>query len=72
VRDLWDALTRNSRLADQLRGDLSAQVAVSRLGEQRYAEILARYGRETVTAATEEIFRQTEELDRDAVAAIPD
>ena len=65
-------LMRNSRLPQSVWGDLHAQIAACRTGERQLADLLKRFGRETVEAAAEVIFDQCEELDREAVAAIPD
>jgi N-methylhydantoinase B len=70
--DLLDILTRNSRLPRSILGDLQAQIAACRTGERRYRDLLRRYGRETVEAATAEIFAQAERADREVIAAIPD
>jgi N-methylhydantoinase B len=65
-------LTRNSRLPRSVWGDMHAQIAACRTGERQFADLLKRFGRSTVEAASEVIFDQCEELDREAVAAIPD
>ena len=70
--DLIEILKLNSRLPLILEGDLNAQIAAARTGEARYQAILDRFGRETVEAAARQIFAQAAELDRQAVAAIPD
>ena len=70
--DVVQLMALNSRLPNQLVGDLKAQLSVGTIAERRYAELLKRYGRETVAAARDAIFKQTEQLDRDAVDRIPD
>ncbi|MDX6591328.1 MAG: N-methylhydantoinase [Gaiellales bacterium] len=70
--DIVDILKRNTRFPAMLVGDLHAQIAVARTGERRLASILDRYGVEIVKAAREQIFAQSEALDRAAVLAIPD
>jgi N-methylhydantoinase B len=70
--DLIELLRRNGRLGDSLVGDMNAQIAACRTGEARFAEILDRFGYETYVEAREEIFRQSEQLEREAVAAVPD
>jgi N-methylhydantoinase B len=70
--DIIDLLRRNSRFGYGLVGDMNAQVAACRTGEQRYLSVIERFGYDTVLAARDEIFRQTAELEREAVAAIPD
>lgn len=70
--EIIDLLRRNSRFGYGLVGDMNAQVAACRTGEQRYLSVINRFGYDTVLAARDEIFRQTAELEREAVAAIPD
>ncbi len=70
--DIIDFLRRNGRFGYSLVGDMNAQVAACRTGEARFQAILDRFGYETYVTARQEIYRQTEELERAAVAAIPD
>lgn len=71
-QDIIDLLRRNGRFGYSLVGDMNAQVAACRTGEGRFQAILDRYGYETYLEARDEIYRQSEELERKAVAAIPD
>src|SRR5438309_2070635 len=70
--DIIDLLRRNGRFGYSLVGDMNAQVAACRTGEARFQAILERFGLETYAQAREEIFRQSEQLEREAVAALPD
>jgi N-methylhydantoinase B len=70
--DVIDLLRRNSRFGSLLIGDMNAQVAACRTGEARFRALLDRFGYETYLAARDEIFRQSEQLEREAVGAIPD
>jgi N-methylhydantoinase B len=70
--DIIDILRRNGRFGYSLVGDMNAQVAACRTGEARFQAILDRFGYETYVAARDEIYRQSEELERAAVAALPD
>jgi N-methylhydantoinase B len=72
IDDVVDVLTRNGRFPYPARGDLFAQIACVRTGQERLARLVARYGIDTVRAARDLIFDQTERLERAAVAAIPD
>ncbi|MBB5081684.1 hydantoinase B/oxoprolinase family protein [Nonomuraea endophytica] len=71
-RDLHEVIARNVRFPHATLGDMRAQVACAMTGQRRLSEIVARWGVETVMAARDEIFAQTERLERQAIAAIPD
>jgi len=70
--DVIDLLRRNSRFGEATVGDMNAQVAAGRTGEKRLHALYDRFGVETIAAARDEIFRRTEELEREAVIALPD
>jgi N-methylhydantoinase B len=70
--DVIELVRRNSRFGHGVIGDMNAQVAACRTGEARFHALLERFDYETVLAARDEIFRQSEQLEREAVAAIPD
>jgi N-methylhydantoinase B len=70
--DLVDLLARNSRVPDSTIGDLHAQIAVVRTGERRLSAVLEKFGVGAFYAARNEIYAQSERLDRAAVAEIPD
>jgi len=70
--DIIDLLRRNGRFGYSLIGDMNAQVAACRTGEARFQAILDRFGYEAYDQARREIYRQSEELERAAVAAVPD
>jgi N-methylhydantoinase B len=70
--DIIDLLRRNGRFGYSLVGDMNAQVAACRTGEARFQAILDRFGYETYVDARTEIYRQSEQLEREAVSAIPD
>jgi N-methylhydantoinase B len=69
---LWQILRDNIRYPDASLGDLRAQVAACEIGAQRYAELLARYGRETVENAIAVVWDQAEAAARRVVETIPD
>jgi N-methylhydantoinase B len=69
---VWRIIEYNVRFSRNMLGDLRAQVAAARTGEQRVREIFARHGRATVKAAISVILRQGEQRARSAVAAIAD
>jgi N-methylhydantoinase B len=70
--DITDLLGRNSRFSHPAVGDLGAQIACVRPGQRRLEAIIAKYGIDTIREARDEIFAQTERLERAAVAALPD
>lgn len=70
--DVIDVLRRNSRFGDALIGDLNAQIAAGRTGEQRLKDLYRRFGKAAVLAARDVIFRQTEERERRAIRGIAD
>lgn len=67
-----DIIARNLRFPYSANGDMRAQIACARTGQRRLAEIVSRWGRDTVLAARDEIFAQTERLERQRVTEIPD
>ena len=70
--DVIDILRRNGRFGYSLIGDMNAQVAACKTGEARFQAILDRFGHDEYLLSREEIYRQSEALEREAVAAIPD
>ena len=65
-------IAANTRTPEKVLGDLRAQRSALRVGEQRFAELVRRYGRDTVAAAMDEIIRRTEASMRAAIRAVPD
>lgn len=72
VRGVLEFLVRNSRLPKSVWGDMHAQIAACRTGEHQIAELYDRFGATTVAAASDQMFQQSERLDRLAVAELPD
>src|SRR5579884_1733893 len=65
-------ISDNIRYPESSMGDLRSQLAACTLAERRLVELLQRYGRDTVTASIETIFRESEAKCRAVVAAMPD
>jgi N-methylhydantoinase B len=65
-------LRANIRFPEASLGDLRGQIAACQLGARRIEELYARYGSDVVTAATEQIYRESEQRCRNVVAQIPD
>jgi N-methylhydantoinase B len=72
VRDVEAILRANSRTPDLVMGDIRGQVGVARLGEQRLAETVEKYGLPTVLGAFEDIHNIAEERLRAEIASWPD
>jgi N-methylhydantoinase B len=62
----------NIRFPESSMGDLRAQIACCRTGEERLQELCRRYGVERFLSGVLEIWDQTDRLVRGAVRAIPD
>ncbi|HEX3590292.1 MAG TPA: hydantoinase B/oxoprolinase family protein [Pseudonocardiaceae bacterium] len=69
---LMDTIARNVRFPYPTSGDMHAMIACITMGERRLQEIVRRFGLETLELARDEIFRQTEVLERDTIQSIPD
>ncbi len=62
----------NIRFPESSLGDLRAQIACCRTGEERLNQICRKYGGKAFLEAVETIWAQTDKLVREAVRAIPD
>lgn len=62
-------LRANSRTPDLILGDIRGQVGTARLGEERLAEMVSRYGLDTVEAAFADIQDKTEQRVRKTIAS---
>lgn len=62
---------RNVRTPDERRGDLAAQIAANRTGEERFQSLIGRYGHETVREHIDALLRYGEEMVRHALREIP-
>jgi N-methylhydantoinase B len=65
-------IAKNSRIPEITIGDLQAQLAACRLGEQRLKEMMARYGWDTIRATIDERWVRSELLARKRIAEVPD
>ena len=72
VKEIERLISANSRTPDLVIGDLRGQVGAARLGERRMAELLDRYGMETVLQSTELLAAHTESRVRQSLAGWPD
>jgi N-methylhydantoinase B len=69
VKEIEAVLAANSRTPALVIGDLRGQVGAARLGERRLAELLERYGKGTVEAATKLLAVNTENRIRQTIAS---
>jgi N-methylhydantoinase B len=65
-------IAKNSRIPDITIGDLQAQLAACRLGEQRLKEMMSRYGWDTIKATIDERWLRSEQLARKRIEQVPD
>ncbi len=69
---LWCILRDNIRASDLVVGDMEAQVAASRIGAERFLELIERYDLDTVEAASDALMDYSERLMRQAIEELPD
>jgi len=62
----------NIRFPESSLGDLRAQIACCRTGEERLEEICRKYGGAVFLEAVQTIWNQTDKLVRESVRAVPD
>jgi N-methylhydantoinase B len=70
--EIYAIITSNIRIAEQRIGDIKAQAAALKVGEQRLTELIDRYGKDVVVSAIGEIRRRAARLMRAHIAQIPD
>ena len=71
-KKLLQMISDNIRFPEAAMGDLRSQIAACRLAERRLEELYKRYGTETIAAAMEIIYSETERKCRAVVETIPD
>ena len=69
--DIFGLIMNNLRSPKETAGDLRAQVASVNRGIRQLTEIIARYGRTTITQAVEEMLNHTERQVKEEIAKIP-
>ena len=70
--DVVDLIRENVRLPTMCLGDLNAELAAVRIAEVRFHEIEQKYGSGIMDATFDYILETSEQLSREAVAALPD
>jgi N-methylhydantoinase B len=71
ISSILDIVAANVRLPDMTLGDLWAGVAALRVGERRFTELCAKFGRATVQAAIERLLDLGEALTRHELRKLP-
>ncbi len=69
---IWRIIRDNIRFPESSLGDLRSQVAACRLGVRRTDELFQKYGKQTVLAAIQHIFGETEQKCRNVVSQLAD
>ncbi|MEL7563488.1 MAG: hydantoinase B/oxoprolinase family protein [Dehalobacterium sp.] len=69
---LIDTICMNSRFPKNARGDLHGQIAACKTGEKRFVALVERFGLDTIQRATLDIFKQTENVEQEILARIPE
>ena len=72
VDDVFRLILANIRSPRQSTGDFRAQIAASLLGQKRMAEILSRFGAESVETFVDELIEYTERWARAEISKLPD
>jgi N-methylhydantoinase B len=72
AHDVLDLILANVRTPEVRRGDLRAQIAANRIGQERLAELIERRGEDVVSTAFAEVLDYTERRCRDAIRELPD
>jgi N-methylhydantoinase B len=71
-KTLYRVIKDNIRFPESSLGDMKSQMAACRLAARRLDELFDKYGRDTLLAAVERIFDETEQKCRNVVSQIPD
>ena len=69
---LYRVIKDNIRFPESSLGDMKSQMAACRLAGRRLDELFDKYGRDTLLAAIDQIFDETEQKCRNVVAQLPD
>lgn len=72
VSDITALLLSNVRTPDEREGDLTAQIAATRVADTRLREMVSRYGRARTVAYAHALQDYTERVMRATIRAIPD
>ncbi|MGH1413570.1 MAG: hydantoinase B/oxoprolinase family protein [Pelagimonas sp.] len=70
--EIYRMLRHNTRYPDIVTGDMEAQIAAVELGRRRYAEMIEKYGWDTLSFCIDDLWNRSEALARERIRAIPD
>ena len=71
-QEVVQLICRNSRTPEERKGDLAAQIASIRVGDQRLGEIVDRYNIDTVFEHMDALLDYSERMARASISRIPD
>ena len=71
-KDIIEFLKMNGRFGYTLEGDLNAQIAAGKTGEIRFLSVIKRFGLTQIRNARDEIFKQSEIIEKETVRKIKD
>src|SRR6266436_6176141 len=69
---LYRVIKDNIRFPESSLGDMKSQMAACRLAARRMDELFDKYGKDTILAAIDRIFEETETKCRNVVSQLPD
>jgi N-methylhydantoinase B len=72
IEEVYRIIENNTRMPNELLGDIAAQLAGCLLGRELTAELANKYGIETFNRAVDLILDQSEAAARDFIRAMPD
>jgi N-methylhydantoinase B len=72
IEEVYRIIENNTRMPNELMGDIAAQLAGCLLGRDLTAELAEKYGVATFNGAVERILDQSEAAARDFIRAMPD
>jgi N-methylhydantoinase B len=72
IQEIEAIIAANSRTPGLVIGDMRGQVGAARLGERRIAELMERYGKQTILDCTAILSSTTEKRVRQVIATWPD
>ena len=69
---VWQLLHDNIRVPRLVLGDMEAQIAAARVGEERYLALVEEFGLDFLRGASEQLLDYSEQMMRSRIAQLPD